>query len=309
MTKIKVLVLRSSLSDAQLSALEGERATDQHFDRLITEDADAYDADGGRLVFRFRRGVLPAASTDLAREVFGEIDERMDPSWSRMFAAGRLDLDRVREFRTDVVAVHPNPEKPCVGELELASGERLKKQCNPVKSYMAGYNYWRFGKRFGKLAHLAGFSEKFPDEWEEAVPFFEAVGDALDRHMFCEARVMRRWCERHSVAPALTIGRTCLSTVTINVNYDSAYHYDGGDLPDGYSTLTAVGVGGPYAGGYLVLPRYRVAVDVRDGDVLFNQSHRDLHGNCPVRPGAPGAKRVSFVTYLKKMLRHAVNGA
>jgi hypothetical protein len=55
------------------------------------------------------------------------------------------------------------------------------------------------------------------------------------------------------------------------------------------------------------MPRYRVAVDVREGDVLFNQSHVDLHGNTPICPEAPGAKRVSFVTYLKEMLRRAEN--
>jgi hypothetical protein len=54
-----------------------------------------------------------------------------------------------------------------------------------------------------------------------------------------------------------------------------------------------------------VFPLYRVAVDIRDGDLLCNQSHIDLHGNMAVTPLTPGAKRVSFVTYLKKMLKHA----
>jgi hypothetical protein len=295
--------LRRRLSDAELRALEGERVTDRHYDAVVAEDLDAYDADTARLIFRFRRGVLPAASTSLAREVFGDIDERLPPSCSRMAAAGRLDLARVRALRDDVAAVHSHPKCPFKGQWELRSGKRLESSlCNPVKSFIAGYNF----RRFSKLARLGGFSAAFPGDWERAVPFFEAIGDALDRHMFCEARSMRRWCERHSVT-SFTIGRTCLSTVAVNVSYDSCFHWDRGDMRDGYSTLTAVGVGGSYSGGYLVLPGYRVAVDVREGDVLFNQSHIDLHGNTAVRPDAPGAKRVSFVTYLKEMLRHAAN--
>ena len=43
--------------------------------------------------------------------------------------------------------------------------------------------------------------------------------------------------------------------------------------------------------------------------MLFNQSHVDLHGNAPIRPDAPGAKRVSFVTYLKEALRRAESKA
>src|SRR5262249_25351013 len=142
-----------------------------------------------------------------------------------------------------------------------------------------------------------------------AIPFFEAIGHQLLNHMPDEAHAMHWWCEEHSVKPAFTIGRTCLSTVAVNVNYESRFHYDVGDMADGSSTLTAIRVGGSYDGGSLVLPRYRVAIDIREGDILFNQSHVDLHGNTPIHPDAPGAKRVSFVTYLKEMLRHAENKA
>lgn len=299
----KLYALSPVLSDEALKALQGERATDQHFHTVITEDADAYDADTARLIFRFRKRVLSDASTNLARQVFGDIDKRLQPSDSRMTAAGRLDLERVQAFRPDVVAVHPNPENPFEGQLELRSGKRLQSNvCNPVRSFMAGY---RVDRRNRGCA--AGFSKKFPGDWERAIPFFEAIGEALDRHMHYEARRMHRWCERHSVKPAFTIGTTCLSTVAINVNYDSAFHFDGKDMKAGYSTLTAIRVGGSYTGGYLVLPGYGVAIDVQEGDVLFNQSHEDLHGNLGINPDPPGAKRISFVTFVREEFRYAGN--
>lgn len=304
MNNVKRYVLSPVLSGETLRALQGERATDQHFHTLIAEDADAYDADTGRLVFRLRKGVLSTAYTDIARQVFGDIDERMSPSYTRRTAAGRLDLQRVQAFRPDVIAVHPNAENPFKGQFETSSGQPKTIQCNPVKSYMAGYTCDRFYKR-----RLAGFSKAFPEDWEKAAPFFEAIGDLLDRHMFYEARGMHRWCVRHAVKPAFTIGRTCLSTVAVNVNYDSAFHRDRGDMQDGYSTLTAITVGGSYTGGNLVLPRYGIAIDVREGDILFNQSHVDLHGNSPIHPETTGSKRVSFVTYLKKGLCRAENSA
>jgi len=297
---IKKHVLRPMLSDVALSRLQGERATDQHFDTIIAGDADGYDVETARLVFRLRKGILPTAYTDIARQVFGDIDERMKPSWSRMSAAGRLDLERVQAFRPDVIAVHPHPKNPFKGQCELSSGKRLESKCNPVKSYMAGYNVDRFYRK-----GPAAFTMKFPEKWQHAIPFFEAIGELLDQHMFYAASVMHRWCVRHAVKPTFTIGRTCLSTVAVNVNYDSAFHWDVGDMRDGYSTLTAISVGGSYSGGYLVLPRYGIAIDVREGDILFNQSHVDLHGNYPVHPETPGAKRVSFVTYLKRRLRRA----
>lgn len=56
--------------------------------------------------------------------------------------------------------------------------------------------------------------------------------------------------------------------------------------------------------GLLVFPQHRVAVDIREGDVLFMQAHRDIHGNTPI---VGDGKRLSIVTYLKHGLADTVN--
>src|SRR5262245_46037856 len=109
------LALRPALSDAKVRGLAGESPDDRHFDRVIDDDTEAYDVEAGRLIFRLRKGVLPAAVLALAREVFGDIDKRMEPSWSRGAAAGHLRLERVQEFRPDVVAVLPSAKNPFKG--------------------------------------------------------------------------------------------------------------------------------------------------------------------------------------------------
>lgn len=294
--------LSPHLNRRDLLRLEGCRPSRAHFDHVIDTSADAYDTETGRLVFRFRRHGIAADAVELARSIFGCIDARMRLSYYRKSAAGKIDLDRVRKVRPDVVAIEPVGADGFTGIFVLSSGKRLSEPLsNPVSSYMAGYNYDRYKMR----GVPSGYSAKFPDEWARAVPFFESIGDCFDRVMPDESGHMRAWCREHGVAPRFTIGRTCLSTVAINVNYESCYHFDRGDLPSGYSTLTALASGGGYHGGSLVFPLYRVAVDIRDGDLLCNQSHIDLHGNMSVTPMTAGAKRVSFVTYLKKMLKHA----
>jgi hypothetical protein len=248
--------------------------------------------------------VLPPQSLALARTVFGDIDARLRPSFRRKTAAGKVNLARVREARPDVVAVEPIGSGGFTAHFVLASGKRLSDpMSNPVSSYMAGHNY----DRYRRLAVPTGFSARFPADWTQAVPFFEGVGEAFEAAMPDVSEYMHDWCRTHGIAPHFTIGRTCLSSVAINVNYESCYHFDQGDLPSGYSTLTAMAVGGAYRGGLLVLPKYRVAVEIRDGDLLCNQSHIDLHGNTAVTPLVPGAKRLSFVTYLKKLLQYATN--
>jgi hypothetical protein len=294
------LDLTPVLDREQVRRLRGAGPTAQDFDSIVATSADAFDTRDGRLVFRFRRAAIPIAALDLARRVFGDIDTRMRPSFRRKSAAGRLDIARIRTARPDVIGVEPIGAG-FEGHFVLESGKRLRDpMSNPVSSFMAGYNY----DRYRGLGVPTGFTAKYEHEWSAAVPFFESIGDAFERAMPDVARHMRQWCASNDVAPRFTIGRTCLSTVAINVNYESCYHYDNGDLPSGYSTLTAMAVGGSYEGGLLVLPRYRVAIDIRDGDLLFNQSHIDLHGNTAMR-AEDGVKRLSFVTYLKRLLMHA----
>ena len=300
--KARQISLKSTLSRRDLARLVGERPSPGHFDAVVDSSVDAYDVDTGRLVFRFRKGVLDPGAVTLAREIFGDIDTRMTPSYRRKSAAGKLDLERIRTFRSDVVAIEPLDRNAFAGHFILESGKRLRLPLsNPVLSYIAGYTY----NRYTKVAGTGGFSARFPDRWRAAVPFFDTIGECFSSVMPSESTHMRDWCRANGVLPRFTIGKTCLSTVAINVNYESCYHFDQGDLPTGYSTLTALGVGGDYRGGELVFPQFRIAVDVRDGDLLCNQSHLDLHGNTAVISLNTGAKRISFVTYLKKLLKHA----
>jgi hypothetical protein len=296
------IYLTPILDREQLRLLRGARPSEQDFDAVVDATTDAYDAEDGRLIFRFQKRALALGAIDLAREVFGDIDVRMPPSFRRKTAAGKLDVERIRVSRPDVVAVVPVAPGAFEGHFVLESGKRLRyPMSNPVLSFMAGYNY----DRYRGVGVPTGFTAKYPDKWRKSIPFFESVSNALAETMPDVAKHMREWCASHGVAPDFTIGDAFLSSVAINVNYESCYHLDHGDLPTGYSTLTAMAVGGTYAGGLLVLPRYRIAIDVQEGDLLCNQSHIDLHGNTAVRPGNEGAKRLSFVTYLKRLLKHA----
>ena len=50
--------LKNHLTPAQGEKLKGKFLDDNSYDRLITEDADAYDLNG-KLLFKFRKNVIP----------------------------------------------------------------------------------------------------------------------------------------------------------------------------------------------------------------------------------------------------------
>ena len=281
--------------------MEANAPCNDDFDIVFREDTDAYDEDTGELLFKFRKNVL--SHTDLPREVFGNITEEMKPSHSRNSAAGKVDLERLRTIRPDITSIVSTNKMGTHAKVTVnrGNGEKtlVESFSNPVQSYKAGYNFWRFR---GGVALPTGFTKQFPDRWTNVVPFFNEIGEVFEREMPEKAALHREYFRGWE---DYLIGTSPLSTVAININYESAYHIDRGDFPDGFSTLCVAEIG-DYDGGLYVLPAYRIAIDVRDGDLLMSQSHRHFHGNTPIQPRSEGAKRMSLVTYLKANIPQAV---
>lgn len=288
------LRVRAAFGDRELRRdFMGRAPAKSDFMKIARDDLDCFDDETDRLIFKFRKAVLPRSVTKLARRSFGEIDELERPSVTRRAAAGKLDVERFKAFRDDVVGIVPLT--PTTGHLRLADGRVLRQpMSNPVHSYLAGYGV----ERFTNVARKNLLTHRYPERWSAAVPFFQAIAGVLKEEM---PDVYARHLEQAKRHPSWVIPDTALSTVTINVNYESHFHFDVGDFRNGYSTLSVVEIG-KYTGGFLVFPRYKIAVDVREGDVLMCQSHVDMHGNFALTRKTTNAKRVSFVTYLKEKL-------
>jgi len=300
MSDVKILKVKPILTPEQIEALESNPATDDLYTTVIRESTDLINETTGRVIAHFRKGIIPPKATAVAKEIFGNIDKKIKPSTTRNTAAGVADLEKIKKVVPKAIEVLPLPGRPCTCKVRIEGGHILAETfCNPVYSYVAGYNFHRYGGRVG----MTPISRKYGKEWERAEKrFFFYIGRALRKINPKGERHMRKWAERNGVVQSgLTIPGTALSTVAINVNYNSYLHFDRGDLPNGWSTLTVIEEG-EYEGGYFVYPAYGVAIDVRQGDLVVNQSHMDLHGNTTIVPLTEGAKRISFVTYLKKML-------
>jgi hypothetical protein len=271
-----------------LSPLYAQPATDEHYDRVVHR-SDPWGgtlSSGGRMVFLFLRGVLAPSVIARARAFMG-IDTAEPPSLSRRGAAGLTSVDALRSVFPHIASIAP--VSPTSARVVVEDDRTLAQVVsNPVRSYLAGFTVSRYGNR----AQPAKITKRYPRTWADALPFFQAIDETLQR--YCTPAWLRMR-ERVACHPAWAIPGTALSTVTINVNYESRFHRDAGDFVDGYSALTVL-ERGAYTGGLFVLPEHRVAIDVREGDVLLVQSHVDWHGNTPI---VGDGKRLSFVCYLK----------
>lgn len=98
------------------------------------------------------------------------------------------------------------------------------------------------------------------------------------------------------------VPETPFTTITVNKSFRTACHYDAGDLNSGLSNLLTLSNNGNYTGCYLVAPEYRVAINVRPGDLLLINNHEVMHGNTEIVCHDEIAERISLVCYFREKM-------
>ena len=142
------------------------------------------------------------------------------------------------------------------------------------------------------------YTQNHYDKFKMAFPFLQS----LDRGF--RELLPWRWGNQRAAAdkidPAFLVPGTVFTTITVNKTFRTAAHYDAGDFADGLSNLLVLSNNGNYSGGYLIFPEYRIAVNVRPGDLLLVNNHEVMHGNTPIVTHDDVAERISLVCYLRE---------
>lgn len=184
------------------------------------------------------------------------------------------------------------------------------------KTYISNTTYAN-----GVLSGIAGFFDRYPripygratsytenhrDLYELCYPFMVKLAhefkQLLPVRYAAQEKCANRLDERFRVAGA----QTPFTTITVNKNFRTASHRDAGDLGEGFSNLTVVAKDKKWTGGYLVLPEFRVAINIRPGDLLLVNNHQGIHGNTEILP--PKGKtldemeRISLVCYFREKM-------
>jgi len=143
-------------------------------------------------------------------------------------------------------------------------------------------------------------------EWQSLQPLLQAIDRNLGHH------VPNRWERQRQavlgVPSEWVVPGTIFTTVTVNNTYSTGVHADSGDYGPGFSTL-AVSRRGDFEGGWFVFPKWRIGIDMQDGDLLLLDAH-ELHGNTVLRrpDGQPATaaelrsgafERISVIAYLR----------
>jgi hypothetical protein len=144
------------------------------------------------------------------------------------------------------------------------------------------------------------YTAREPEKFAMAFPFLQTLAKGFKELL--PWRYNNQMEAAKKIDPGYLVPGTPFTTITVNKTFRTAAHYDAGDLNTGLSNLLVLSNNGNYKGGYLIAPEYRVAVNVRPGDLLLINNHEVMHGNTPIELLDDEAERVSLVCYFREKM-------
>ncbi len=266
--------LRTQADDAKAKQLLGIKHSAEDYNLLVTGSATLYKPNGDRLLT-----VLREAISEEAKETSREFLHAA-ASYQTMNRGNYSGTERKRWKKQD-------------GTLSNTT------QGEQVRSAIAG-SFDR-NPRF-PFCRQTKVTTQHAERWGACRQLLQEVA----RHF--EREVPKRYAAQLVVAkkthPAYVIPETPFTTVTINNTFAGGYHTDRGDYAPGFGCMT-VFRRGTYRGCELVFPKYGVAVDMRDRDLILFDPH-EIHGNVPffdtVGEERKDLARVSVVYYFREKM-------
>lgn len=272
---VQVIKVDPILTDEQADELAGTLLGPDDFARLIKSDADVYCKQTGQLLAKFRKAIIPQK---FVFDAHNSLRTAATPTSNRGISAGKINGEKTRfqEIKKDGTLSNTNRAKP-------------------INSGIIGY--FDRNPRF-PYCRTTAFTEKQFSKFKKAYPIIKFVSDAFkelvpDRYAAQEEMVKK-------TKQGFFIKGTVFTTVTVNLNWQTAVHKDQGDLKEGFGNLVALRKG-KYEGGYFVLPKWGVAFDIQNQDVLFVDVHQ-WHGNTPITKVQENAERISLVMYYREKM-------
>jgi len=287
---MKTIIVKPISTDQDFNIYEGYYFDEIHYDTIINEDADVYN-EKGELLLCFRKNVIPLEDCKIILKNLKAMAKVMKDN--RGASAGLLDKEKLPKYVAETGEVSRFRSKGYYNKEGVYINNSIS---NLAPSNIAGYfdNPDRNQGAGAPKCRLTAFTAKHANKWNECLPFFQKI----DSHF--KANLPEKYQKQYdrSRLTDYFIEDTSFSTITLNHNWRTAVHKDAGDYLEGFGNF-AVCEEGSYEGCYLGYPRYKVAVDVRQGDWLGFEPH-EYHCNTEFKNCSEDYVRLSAVCYLRE---------
>jgi hypothetical protein len=267
---VKVININASdcLSESECDGLKGTYMGDNSYETLVDEDCDLYCE--GVPIFKFRKQVF---QEDLLTTAWDNCKYMAKASRGRGASAGPIDPNSQYWKKRKIYWSNKWRASYMVKDKKTGEMKQSKmKVNNEVASQPIGFYGKTNGLGLDLPCRLSHYTRENLDKYHNAIPYFQAIAnhyeDLLPDHFTIQM-------ERAKLNDYHIEG-TPFSTITINRNFRTAVHKDSGDF-GGWACLSVLEEN-KYSGGYFVLPKFKVAINMRHGDLLVCDVHQ-YHAN------------------------------
>ena len=256
------------LSDTECDSLKGTYMGNNSYETIISEDCDYYCE--GVPIFKFRKN---AFSKDLLTTAWDNCKYMAVSSRGRGAAAGPIDPNSQYWKKRTISKIDKWSAKYMVKDKKTGEMKESKMRVNnTTASSPIGFYGRTKGLGVDLPCRLSHYTRANLHKFTEAYPYFQAIAkhyeELLPDQYITQAERAR--------ANDYHIPETPFSTITVNRNFRTALHKDTGDF-GGWACLSVLEEN-KYSGGLFVLPKFKVAIDMRHGDLLVADVHQ-YHGN------------------------------
>lgn len=287
------------LTDKETDKFGGKFLENEQFSLLLEESADVYKPDGTPLII-FRKGIL---SKKACRAAYSSLRGAATVTDNRGYASGLAEQDeaisnavRDGKARGRIIKKDGTVSRTSRAFNRTTPGMRGDTDVKPIKSGIVGY--WERNARF-PYCRMTAFNANTPELFAKAMPLILEINEKFKELHPERYKAQLKIAQK---SPDFIIQGTAFSTITVNKNWRTACHKDKGDFEKGFGVMTAFRAG-EYTGGYLVFPKFRVAVDMRTTDLLLADVH-EWHGNSPLIGIEGFYERLSLVMYYRQNMRY-----
>lgn len=133
--------------------------------------------------------------------------------------------------------------------------------------------------------------------WEWVIEYLKFCADTWKEYIPDRYQAQLEMAQK--THPAYVVPGTPFTTVTVNRNWSTRVHTDKGDYAHGNGVMGVLG-NQNWDGCHFVYPRWRIAVNLKPGDLILNDVH-EFHGNTPIvhKYSPKATERISIVQYYR----------
>ena len=291
------MIVRPFYSETYMKSREGEYFDTKHYNNIVDYDCDCYQMveNKKKLLFKFRKNVLPDRLCKTG--ILNLKKAAMKKHDNRGASAGVIDLKKLPSYANEKSQFKRMDKYRIIGY----RSKKTKKWVNGSLSNLSQSNIIGYFDKKDRNKGVGAppcrttkFTAEEVDKWKKVIPLIQSINKQYKKLVPDKYKIQQCVANKTS----FVIDKTAFSTVTINYNWRTALHKDGGDFRRGFGNLVVLEEG-KYKGGYTGFPQFKIAVDVRHCDFIAMDVH-EWHCNTKIIPLSKDYTRLSLVSYLRE---------